>query len=67
MDPEESCFGSKHLKLPSTMNDKYNDLSAIVRKIPKKYAEVIVKEEIRRENPTIGELKEKSLRLNVSI
>lgn len=66
-DPEQTCFGSKHVKIPPTMNDKYADLMAIVqaRSIPANYAKIIVNEELSKVNPTLGETMGISLKYKI--
>lgn len=58
---EETCFGSKYVKIPPTMNDKFTDLLAIAQgrvdeNSPKNHEKVVIHEKLSSENPTFAEL-----------
>lgn len=61
VDIEGSCFGSKHVKVPSTMNDKFTDLLAIAqgridKKTPKNHDKIVIHDKFSKDNPTWGEV-----------
>ncbi|KAL7022766.1 hypothetical protein ACKWTF_012376 [Chironomus riparius] len=61
LEMEDTCFGSKHVKIPPTMNDKFADLLAIAQgrvdeNSPKNHEKVVIHEKLNSENPTFAEL-----------
>lgn len=61
LDMEDTCFGSKNVKIPPTMNDNFADLLAVAQgrvdgNSPKNHEKVVIHEKLSSENPTFAEL-----------